>query len=60
MDAYWGRRVGGKAELAKCLTQAGLEVEPGGISKHEKLKESDWATGVVEDEREGENEGGSE
>lgn len=43
-------RVGPKAELTKCLTQAGFEVEAGGTFKHEKLEVSDWMTGAVEEE----------
>ncbi|TFY60192.1 hypothetical protein EVG20_g7506 [Dentipellis fragilis] len=36
-------KVGAKAELARCLTQAGYEVDAGGVHRHEKLEVSDWA-----------------
>ena len=45
-------KIGAKAELTKCLTQAGYEVEAGGTYKHEKLEVSDWAAGAVEEESE--------
>ena len=45
-------RVGAKAELTKCLTQAGYEVEAGGTFKHERLEVSDWTTGAVEEDSE--------
>ncbi|PPQ74037.1 hypothetical protein CVT26_006940 [Gymnopilus dilepis] len=35
-------RVGVKAELTRCITQAGYEVPPGEIVKGEKLEVSDW------------------
>ncbi|KAI0054970.1 UDP-3-O-glucosamine N-acyltransferase [Artomyces pyxidatus] len=37
-----GTKVGLKAELIRCLTQAGYEVEAGGTFKNEKLEVSDW------------------
>ncbi|KAF8894888.1 UDP-3-O-glucosamine N-acyltransferase [Gymnopilus junonius] len=35
-------RVGAKAELTKCVTQAGYEVSGGEVAKGEKLEVSDW------------------
>jgi len=40
-------RVGVKAELLRCVTQAGYEVNPGESVKNEKLEISDWTTGGV-------------
>ncbi|KAJ7497185.1 UDP-3-O-glucosamine N-acyltransferase, partial [Mycena latifolia] len=39
-------KVGAKAELVRCVTQAGYEVNPGESVKNEKLEISDWTTGV--------------
>ena len=39
-------KIGVKAELVRCVTQAGYEVEAGGVYKHDKLEISDWAAGV--------------
>ncbi|KII92286.1 hypothetical protein PLICRDRAFT_172390 [Plicaturopsis crispa FD-325 SS-3] len=53
-------KVGAKADLGKCVTQAGYEVEAGESFRNEKLDVSDWTAGPVEsdeDEEEGEGEG---
>ncbi|KAJ6586808.1 UDP-3-O-glucosamine N-acyltransferase [Mycena vulgaris] len=42
-------KVGVKAELVRCVTQAGYEVNPGESVKNEKLEISDWTTGGVSD-----------
>ncbi|KAI0051631.1 UDP-3-O-glucosamine N-acyltransferase [Auriscalpium vulgare] len=42
-------KVGAKAELVRCLTQAGYEVDAAGSFKHEKLEISDWTAGRDED-----------
>jgi translation initiation factor eIF-2B subunit gamma len=52
--------VGAKAELVRSVTQAGFEVEAGGVYKNEKLEVSDWTTAPVEDESEDESEEESE
>jgi len=59
--------IGGKAELTRCVTQAGFEVEAGGAYKQEKLEASDWTAAPPEededseeDEDEDEEEEGSE
>lgn len=44
----------------RCITQAGYEVEPGGIHKHEKLEISDWTAGADEDEDNEDEDGHSE
>lgn len=36
-------KVGAKAELTRCVTQAGYEVDSGGQYRNEKLDVSDWA-----------------
>ncbi|KAJ7475278.1 hypothetical protein B0H11DRAFT_1683934, partial [Mycena galericulata] len=38
-------KVGAKAELMRCITQAGYEVNPGETVKNEKLELSDWTAG---------------
>ncbi|KAJ7502721.1 UDP-3-O-glucosamine N-acyltransferase [Mycena galericulata] len=38
-------KVGAKAELVRCVTQAGFEVNPGETVKNEKLEISDWTAG---------------
>ncbi|KAJ7078945.1 UDP-3-O-glucosamine N-acyltransferase [Mycena belliarum] len=40
-------KVGAKAELVRCVTQAGYEVAPGESVKNEKLEISDWTAGVA-------------
>jgi len=40
-------KVGVKAELIRCVTQAGYEVNAGEIVKSEKLEVSDWTAGDV-------------
>jgi len=42
-------RVGAKAEISKCITQAGYEVRAEDVIKGEKLDVSDWTTASVED-----------
>ena len=49
-------RVGAKAELVRCVTQAGFEVEASGVYKHEKLEVSDWTAGANESEEDEEDE----
>ncbi|EJD02568.1 UDP-3-O-glucosamine N-acyltransferase [Fomitiporia mediterranea MF3/22] len=53
-------RVGVKAEVVKCVTQAGFEVEEGGVYKHEKLDVSDWTAGADEEDEEDEDEDAEE
>ncbi|KAJ7132871.1 UDP-3-O-glucosamine N-acyltransferase [Mycena crocata] len=45
-------KVGAKAELVRCVTQAGYEVNPGDSVKNEKLEISDWTEGVADDSEE--------
>ncbi|KAJ7209486.1 UDP-3-O-glucosamine N-acyltransferase [Mycena pura] len=47
-------KVGVKAELIRCVTQAGYEVNAGEIVKSEKLEVSDWTAGDVSGESENE------
>ena len=42
-------KVGAKAELVRCITQAGFEIKPGATLKNEKLESSDWASRAAED-----------
>ncbi|KAJ7901729.1 UDP-3-O-glucosamine N-acyltransferase [Mycena olivaceomarginata] len=42
-------KVGVKAELVRCVTQAGYDVDPGESVKNEKLEISDWTEGAVAD-----------
>ncbi|KAL5485551.1 GCD1 [Sanghuangporus weigelae] len=49
-------RIGAKAELVRCVTQAGFEVEAGGVYKHDKLEVSDWTAGADGSEGEVEDE----
>lgn len=43
-------QVGQKAELTRCVTQAGYEVAAGEVAKAEKLEVSDWMAGHDEAE----------
>ncbi|KAJ7287648.1 UDP-3-O-glucosamine N-acyltransferase [Mycena rebaudengoi] len=43
-------KVGAKAELSRCVTQAGYEVNPGETVKNEKLEISDWTAGGASDD----------
>jgi len=45
-------KVGAKAELVRCVTQAGYEVDAGESIKNEKLEISDWTAGVSGDSEE--------
>ncbi|KAJ3562794.1 hypothetical protein NP233_g9353 [Leucocoprinus birnbaumii] len=52
-------KIGSKAELTRCVTQAGYEVSAGDVVKNERLETSDWtaAAGMSEnDDETGENE----
>ncbi|KAF9654084.1 UDP-3-O-glucosamine N-acyltransferase [Thelephora ganbajun] len=50
-------KVGAKAELSKCVTQAGFEVDTGGNYRNAKLEISDWTTaGAYDDEESDEDE----
>jgi len=51
-------KVGAKAELVRCVTQAGYEVAAGETVKNEKLDVSDWAAGDTESS-EGEGDDGA-
>ncbi|KAJ7262277.1 UDP-3-O-glucosamine N-acyltransferase [Mycena haematopus] len=42
-------KVGAKAELVRCVTQAGYEIDPGENVKNEKLEISDWTAGSMAD-----------
>jgi len=46
-------KVGAKAELIRCITQAGCEVMAGESYRHEKLNVSDWTTAPEETEDNG-------
>jgi len=35
-------KIGAKAELSRCVTQAGYEVSPGDTIKNERLEATDW------------------
>ncbi|KAJ6557193.1 UDP-3-O-glucosamine N-acyltransferase [Mycena sp. CBHHK59/15] len=43
-------KVGAKAELVRCVTQAGYEVNAGETVKNEKLEISDWTAGGASDD----------
>jgi translation initiation factor eIF-2B subunit gamma len=52
-------KVGAKAELVRCATQAGFEVSPGDSFKNEKLQLSDWtATPESSDQGDSEDDAG--
>ncbi|KAJ7733773.1 UDP-3-O-glucosamine N-acyltransferase [Mycena maculata] len=48
-------KVGAKAELVRCVTQPGYEVNTGESIKNEKLEISDWTAGGVADDSEEED-----
>ena len=48
-----------RAEVVRCVTQAGFEVEAGGSYKHEKLDISDWTAGGASED-DGEDEDGED
>ncbi|TFK44620.1 UDP-3-O-glucosamine N-acyltransferase [Crucibulum laeve] len=55
-------KVGSKAELSRCVTQAGYEVSPGETVKGEKLDVSDWTAAPEEntDDEQDEEDGSDE
>jgi len=48
-------KVGAKAELVRCVTQAGYEVDAGDTARNEKLEVSDWAAAAQEDDEDDED-----
>ncbi|KAI0308713.1 UDP-3-O-glucosamine N-acyltransferase [Amylostereum chailletii] len=52
-------KVGAKAELVRCLTQAGYDVEAGETFRNDKLEVSDWAAAPEDDENGSDSEGSS-
>lgn len=49
-------KIGIKAELSRCVTRAGYEVDAGETFRGEKLDVSDWTAVVGDEEEDGEEE----